>query len=338
MISEIIEYRTRELIERYATIPDISLGSGKAGILFYLFALAHRTGNEFYREQAEQWLDDVFEGIDRGVCMGFIDGVEGIAWVISRLLREGEVEGDPDWVLREADDRVYREITQRKVQEPGEKEWGHLVYLLERLQTTVGAGEMDRQNRLLREEAVIGLFNDCTVRWENSAYESVFQEPLVFSLWNYRLPLLLQILSFFCRTGFYTYKAHRVALRLRRLVCSAFPALQSHRFSLYVALSALNFYVEFPEWNRHLSVLRQTIDGEQMFAEEFNGREMGLERGMGGILFLLKTHPEVRGEEFHSWIPVLEKRLENRLSSLSWEKQEGGLARGVAGTLYSCIL
>jgi len=109
-------------------IENNGLVNGKTGILLFLYRYVRHTGNEHYQNYA----DDMFEGLIRiapSLSLDFEGGLTGVGWVVSRLLDEELLDGEPNAVLRSIDDAVFSSIEC----DPSKSVLGQAVYLTERL-------------------------------------------------------------------------------------------------------------------------------------------------------------------------------------------------------------
>lgn len=111
-------------------IENNGLVDGKTGAMLFLYRYAALSGNEEYEELAGQLLDGIMK-IAPSLPPGFESGLAGVGWAISRLMREGLVEGKPDNVLRAIDERVLgrMECDRKSI-------LGQAVYMAERLRNT----------------------------------------------------------------------------------------------------------------------------------------------------------------------------------------------------------
>lgn len=111
-------------------IENNGLVDGKTGAMIFLYRYAALSGNEEYEKLAGQLLDGIMK-IAPSLPPGFESGLAGVGWAISRLMREGLVEGKPDNVLRAIDERVLgrMECDRKSI-------LGQAVYMAERLRNT----------------------------------------------------------------------------------------------------------------------------------------------------------------------------------------------------------
>lgn len=106
--------------------------------MLFLYRYAALSGNEEYEALAGQLLDGMMK-VAPSLPYGFESGLAGVGWAISRLIREGLVEGTPDNVLRAIDERVLgrMECDRRSI-------LGQAVYMAERLRNTTPEYGLER--------------------------------------------------------------------------------------------------------------------------------------------------------------------------------------------------
>lgn len=109
-------------------INDNGLFTGRTGIIYYLYNYSYYVGNEYYSDFAGDLLDKVLKA-SNGLSNDFEHGLTGIGWIVSRLLRENLVDGEPNKVLQNVDKKVFSRIAC----DPEISLLGHAIYLLERL-------------------------------------------------------------------------------------------------------------------------------------------------------------------------------------------------------------
>lgn len=88
----------------------IGLFNGKAGICLFLYRYARYSGSAVYEEIASELLEDVFKHLKPNMSPSIIDGLAGIGYVLSVLLKEHLVESDPeDNVLNDIDKILFND-------------------------------------------------------------------------------------------------------------------------------------------------------------------------------------------------------------------------------------
>ena len=125
-------------------LSDLGLFHGKMGIVLFFVHYARYTGNAIYEEYAGDLLDEIFEDIYAGFTLDFENGLSGIGWGLLYLLKNHFVEGDPDEVLFDIDQRMMEINLSRVVDRSVERGLGgYLYYLSERLSVGSKPGLFD---------------------------------------------------------------------------------------------------------------------------------------------------------------------------------------------------
>lgn len=88
-------------------VTDNSLLKGKMGLILFFYEYGRFAGNTMYSDVADIMLDDIIESLSSNEN----EALAGIGWGIQYLINNKFVEGDPDEVLSEIDDRMMQIIT-----------------------------------------------------------------------------------------------------------------------------------------------------------------------------------------------------------------------------------
>lgn len=94
------------LILNYHFAPNAGLLNGKMGGVVFFGQYAQYTGKNYFREYAEELLDEVFDMVHENVPIDFVNGLCGIGWGVEYLLRHSLMEGDADEVLEDIDKKI----------------------------------------------------------------------------------------------------------------------------------------------------------------------------------------------------------------------------------------
>ena len=86
----LLDRQTRHLILSYHFAPNAGLLNGKMGGVAFFGQYAKHTGKAYFREYAEELLDEVF----------------GIGWGVEHLIQNALLEGDSDDVLEDIDKKI----------------------------------------------------------------------------------------------------------------------------------------------------------------------------------------------------------------------------------------
>ncbi|WP_165042857.1 lanthionine synthetase LanC family protein [Dysgonomonas sp. ZJ709] len=90
-------------------IRRIGLLDGKMGIAIFLFNYARISHKQIYNSYAEELLEQVFDSLQfQNISLDMVSGLSGIGWGINYLLKNEFVEGDPNEILNDLDERILR--------------------------------------------------------------------------------------------------------------------------------------------------------------------------------------------------------------------------------------
>ena len=102
----LLDRLTRHLILNYHFAPNAGLLNGKIGGVVFFGRYAEHTGKAYFREYAEELLDEVFDMVHENIPINFVDGLCGIGWGVEYLIQNSLMEGDSDDVLEDIDKKV----------------------------------------------------------------------------------------------------------------------------------------------------------------------------------------------------------------------------------------
>lgn len=102
----LLDRLTRHLILNYHFAPNAGLLNGKMGGVVFFGQYAKHTGKAYFREYAEELLDEVFDMVHENIPINFVDGLCGIGWGVEYLIQNALMEGDSDDVLEDIDKKI----------------------------------------------------------------------------------------------------------------------------------------------------------------------------------------------------------------------------------------
>lgn len=341
-----IESKHSLLIESIiGTIPNISesgLFAGKAGIMIYLFHLAHRTQSTIHQELAEQLIDEICTEADKIASANIDNGLCGIAWSIEYLAQKNFIIVDTDDTLLEIDDRIFKYISSKSFDELisiSDTLPGIAFYLIQRIKP-----HKDKENESIRlkKDLLISIINAIELQYNKESYIKLKYEPVLFSLADYKLPFYLYLIAELYELNFYNYKLDRIIDSIDSVILSTFPLKQSNRIYFILALHQLMQYKKSDNWKLHLTLLENTIDVEALLKNEFHNKSVLLNNGISGLLFLLGIFSTANQFQFYV---SLRTRLIQKLDSSDYfneneflKNDDSGLLFGKAGIALSLVL
>ena len=89
----LLDRQTRHLILSYHFAPNAGLLNGKMGGVAFFGQYAKHTGKAYFREYAEELLDEVFDMVHENIPINFVDGLCGIGWGVEHLIQNALLEG-----------------------------------------------------------------------------------------------------------------------------------------------------------------------------------------------------------------------------------------------------
>jgi hypothetical protein len=99
------------LLIHSSALEDPGLFHGKMGIAVYYYLLSGKKKNFFYEEIADTLIDEIIEKISHVTPLGFGNGLMGIGWGISFLVRDNFIEGNVNEILADIDLKVIKDYT-----------------------------------------------------------------------------------------------------------------------------------------------------------------------------------------------------------------------------------
>lgn len=86
--------------------PDLSLFTGRMGLVLFFFHYSRYTKSALYENFAEELLDDIYEDITNDMPVSLEDGLCGVSWGMLYLMQQGFVDGNADEVLEMIDRKI----------------------------------------------------------------------------------------------------------------------------------------------------------------------------------------------------------------------------------------
>ena len=90
---------------RTEELKNPGLYNGKQGTIILFYEYSRYSGDILYEQFAEEMMDTILELPD-SLPFRFADGLTGIGWGITYLLREKFIEGDIEEILSEVDEKL----------------------------------------------------------------------------------------------------------------------------------------------------------------------------------------------------------------------------------------
>ena len=81
---------------------------GNAGVSLFLYQVYRKTGQTEFEETADIMLNNILEKQTMLSSTNFRDGLAGIGWGIEFLLQNNFYEGDPEEILEDVDNVIFK--------------------------------------------------------------------------------------------------------------------------------------------------------------------------------------------------------------------------------------
>ena len=265
-----------DLIINSQSIKDIGLLNGKLGISIYLFQISRILKIEKYERFAEKLIDQIIDQIDSNLSSTFDNGLAGIAYGLHFLIHNQYIETDGKDIFTEIDNQIFRSLTDKSEISIFEN-IGYIIYL------TSGLDNKDSISIRYQKRLLIELINNLSQNIDSSA---IFQEPLLFDItWN--LPLLLYSLSKVLELKLYEHKITRIIEHISVPALSFFPCLNCNRLYLFWGMKCVLQYMHHPNWENHSELLKQNINMDIMFSNEFKNKSISVDHGISGVMLII---------------------------------------------------
>jgi hypothetical protein len=326
------------IMDNSLVLSDPGLLHGKMGVCLYFFHLSRKSEKAEHLDFAEKLLDEVYKQVNnQSIGCGFGDGLAGIAWAIKHLIQEGFVEADPDEVLEEVEDTVFRYLVSQTEFQVGLMEGllGYLAYLVFRLEYP---GVVDPDKEFVTKRLMVEVLNHIGTAIDDKKLR-VNEPSFLHFMWD--LPLCLLILAKAYPLNYHQKKFWRILENLSPAVLSYFPMHTANKLFLLYGMSEVLLQVDLPLWQNHVNILRQNTDLTYLVDKELKDKNLFLSNGLAGISLILRHMPQenwsynqekIMGKIFSSEFMV------SHIGGKSENKPVIGLSRGLSGIGLAYIL
>lgn len=264
---------------------SVGLFDGKMGICIYFYHQSRLTQNKEYEAFAEKLLDSICEQLYTELPVELETGLAGIGLGINYLVKSGFVEGNVNLVLKELDDKIFSSLSFQRLPTASTGDVGMLrvimgliYYFLNRLENDM----LPKDQRELFQNIIIKSINAI----ENNPHPEKFNEPILFSLTTYSLPIYLMVLHMSYKLNFYNYKIEKIYDELTYKVTANIPLLHSNRMYLKAGISVTESVRPMPKWTMHKVLLDNYVDSGYVINNEFRDKNIFFSDGLVGYYFL----------------------------------------------------
>lgn len=275
-----------KLLAKYAPTNELpGLLHGKMGLGLYYFMLGRETNNPVHQSMAEKCIGEVYEEAGKhSISSDFENGLAGIAWGLCYLIKNDYVDADPDEILEDVDDRIFRHWNTNKETlslDLRQGLLGYLSYYIQRLEISGNQGAPI--NRYIHTRVVAEIINRIGQLVEEEKFQH--REPALFTLvWD--LPLLLVLLADARRLQINSNKIDRILDFLTPITTSLYPSLHSNRMYLLLALESVLKEGSLPALRDHANLLSDNISVQKIIDEECKNLNILAIDGLTGLAFI----------------------------------------------------
>lgn len=326
------------IIDNAPELLDPGLFNGKMGVCVYFFHLSSKSGKADHLAFAEKLLDEVYKQVNnKSITCGFGDGLAGIAWAINHLIQEGFVEADPDEILEEVEDTVFRYLVSQTDFQLGLLEGllGYLAYLVYRLDQP---SPVNPDKEFVLKRMMVEVLNHIGAAIDERKLR-VNEPPFLNFMWD--LPLCLLMLAKAYSLHFHQNKISRILENLSPAVLTYFPLHSANKLFLLYGMREVLRQVDLPLWKNHLDNLSDHLDLTYLLDMELKDKNLFLSNGLAGISNLLRYLPQ----EHLTWNQekIMDKIFTSEYMVSHIEGKAGnkpvlGLSRGLSGIGLTYIL
>jgi len=241
--------------------------------IYYFYLWKHKNSIEFLN-LAHSYFNEFVQSVKPVKNKDLaISGVK-----IIYMLRENLIEGDACEVLSDFDDILYKYSMESELNECVLQFYlWCLLYFTERLESQT----LKRDDNFVFQNLCMRLIEFCYTELQ----KSIYKEHIIFNLEN-EVPFFLFIISKILRLGFYNIRIVKILSEFSNSLLSYIPTLNSNKLHLLWAIATINKVVIIKGWENHISLLKSTIDFNEICKRELKDRNIFLQKGALGIYWL----------------------------------------------------
>jgi hypothetical protein len=269
----------------------VGLFCGKTGLSIYFYHQALICNDKKYEHFAGKLLDSVYRQVHDASPVDLEKGLTGICAGILYLIENGFVKGNPNYVLKDLDDKIFSELYFNLLNEKQNVTLRELkaivhsaLYFCKRL---ADSGISLNEKELL-EQIIIRAINRIEII--AVTVSDTMSEPFLFSPFDYFPALYFTLIHRVYELGFYAYKVQKVCDEWTDRLLSTMPLLKSHRLLLAAAMENVNRYCNLPQWKEHINLLRYNIDIETTIQTDFRNKNLSIMDGLAGFYLFLQEN------------------------------------------------
>lgn len=314
---------------------------GNAGVSLFLYQVYRKTGQTEFEETADIMLNNILEKQTMLSSTNFRDGLAGLGWGIEFLLQNNFYEGDPEEILEDVDNVIFKSIYEARLPLLGVNEGlcGYLLYLNSRIRNKKRSNSVAHR---INCELIKVLINKID-KIAPEHFQSLTKDIHFDLLWEF--PALLVVLRQSLDLNLYNEKIINMVNQWMVYLGSYLPSMHCHRLSLLLALYSINTYIHSIEMEQHIKVLAYSIDFNKL-KSEVDPYAINIMHGWPGVVCLLSMASQylnadypnyhlfdkTRCEILHQYLNGLEEQIDNLSKGISENKSISiGIVNGITG-------
>lgn len=328
MLDEQIEKRilfyNDQLLNEGAKDINIGLFHGKMGLCIYFYLQYRFFQDKRYEKMANNLLLDVYQKIEKRKDNSLENGILGIGFGILFLLENNFCEGNPNSILKEVDDSIFKSLCNSGNTQDSSiihEDICKSIYLCTRLKNI----KLSKNERMLFSEVLTQTFNRICC---NMPY-ILNSEPLSFSPVTYPLLSFLHLVEMMEEQQIYAYKIRRTLREWCERVRSVCPVSIGHQYLLDKLTTRISENKLIEKSICHNS-LAASIRIDDFFKSEMRDMELSFYFGASGLWL----HMQMLGLQDRYVDNLL---LEKLRSSCIWTKRDKEESEIVTDSLFAGI-
>jgi hypothetical protein len=289
---------------------SLGLADGEMGFSIYFYTMGEWYGNKEYKKNAKKLLDHICRNAKNIQTIDVKSGLAGIGLGIRYLITQKHVAGNINVILKDIDNVIFKHLSYDS-DNMDSIALIHVIYYLNlRLRDQVSASESEY------------LYQELIIQSLNNLYDGVdvvfFEEPPSYHI-DYKLPLLLRLLSEIYNQKFYDYRVIQIVNELSDKVLSTYPLSHANRLFLLWGMIALKPVVKRKKpWEEHMQLLKDELSIDSIFHNELKNGHIIFQNGVTSIYFLMKSLESIFSEqELNGFRKNIYSKIE---SSYNWRE------------------
>ncbi|MDR2586228.1 MAG: hypothetical protein LBC84_08450 [Prevotellaceae bacterium] len=294
----------KKIINSFNQDAPLGLFAGKTGFCLYAFWLSRVNQNKAYQKTAEVLLDVIMDKAADYRVVDLMNGLAGIGLVLSYLIKESYVKGNPNTILSDLDDVIFKHLSYPVYLD--NLNTLSVIHILFYLTLRASDQKHGGEQEYLYQELIITTVNHIYQKADSEFFEE--QQP--FSIY-YKLPQFLFVLSRIYKLGFYNCRIVKILEEIGTKTCSMLPTLHANRLFLMWGMDSVEEQAPIKGWDSHVRILRENLDMNLLLDDELRSRNIFIDGGYSGIYLLLTALQKYFSKgEVQQWTTKIINKIE----------------------------